>query len=1022
VAPNNGLDQGNTKTFPNQTYFTSNGAQNSQSNFLLNGGNNLDELTNINAPFPFPDALQEFSVQTSNYSAEYGQSAGAVVNIVTKSGGRQFHGDAFEFIRNGYFDAKPYFASTADSLHRNQFGGTIGGPVIIPHISTGARTQFFFGFQKTIYHLLSGANSATVPTLAEEGRDPTSPGYGIYGDFGSACTAGFNGSGICANASQQINDPFHLTGGKPTPWPYNRIPASRFDPASVAFEKDIPTPPAGTTALGSVITYELPTIENFNEYLGRVDHSFGDKDHLFGHYYYNDFAIQGIYNPANLLDYGSVSNIRYQNALLSEDHTFTSSVLNNLTLNYQRETSLRGGPPGSPNVNNFGVNIWQPPQNNVIYSTSVANYFTVSGYAYAYYRRNNYTFNDNLHWVKGSHNIGFGGHIELSKWDLYGIGYDPGGFAFNSTNTATSSSNTAASAASFQMGYLFTFEQGGAQWIADRNHFPGLYAEDSWKVNTRLTVDYGLRWEDFAPWTDKAGNGGMSAFLPSNYASGTISQTYTNLPAGMVVSGDPGFNKNGVANQYHQFMPRVGFSYALSADGKTVVRGGAGIFYEDRLQAYSNASQSFPTLSVAPGTTGGTSLGGPFSNPYCTGCTANSGTAAAGGATAGPLPDPFPITTVPSNYKFPTPETIREYGPTSGFKVPVMDDYNLTVEHQLASNLALRVAYVGSVSRHNLVSLEINPGVNNGGPSNVNYRRPYNTSPTVGPCTTTVGCNASYSNIVEASMSGSGSYNSLQATLDKKMSRGLSFMFNYTWSKSMDDLPYQLGVGNIDNLEPNESYVYPVYPAGASSWNPTNFKALDIGPSDFDHTNVLSFSYVYSLPNVHEGNSLVKGIANGWKTTGLIQRRSGDRITPVITSNDVSLTGLFQDRAQLTGAPIYTRKGGTGNCAASTAHCINWLSPGGVSVPINTGPGTGFGDAQKSSFVGPAVTNWDAAVIRSFPLYRETNLEFRAEYFDVLNHVELSDPTTNPTSGSYGNISSTAGGPRIGEFSLKITF
>ena len=210
----NGANQGNGKTFPAAVVTSANGTLPNQSNYLLNGGNNVDEMTNVNGPFPFPDALQEFSVQTSNYSAEFGQSAGAVVNIVTKSGGRQFHGDAFEFLRNGYFNAKPYFATTADNFHRHQFGGTIGGPVIIPHLSTGARTQFFFGYQHTLYHANSNASTTTVPTLLEEGL-----ATGInYADYGNLCNTAsgnsFNGSGLCVTTAgvavptQQVTNPF----------------------------------------------------------------------------------------------------------------------------------------------------------------------------------------------------------------------------------------------------------------------------------------------------------------------------------------------------------------------------------------------------------------------------------------------------------------------------------------------------------------------------------------------------------------------------------------------------------------------------------------------------------------------------------------------------------------------------------------------------------------------------------------------------------------------------------------------
>src|ERR1017187_5248899 len=326
----NGVGQGNGKTFPATVVTSANGTLPNQSNYLLDGGNNVDEMTNVNGPFPFPDALQEFSVQTSNYNAEFGQSAGAVVNIVTKSGGRQFHGDAFEFLRNGYFDAKPYFATVADSLHRHQFGGTIGGPVIIPHISTGARTQFFFGYQHTLYHLNSNATTTTVPTLAEEGR-----ATGIsYADFGNLCNTAsgnsFNGSGLCVNSSgvavssQQVVNPFTNVA-----YPLNRIPAGNFDPASTAYEQDFPTY-SGTEKPGTIggqVSFFQPTVQFYDEYLGRVDHAFSDKDHLFGHYYSDYFNQDAVYNPAMLSSYRSYFNTRYQNALLSEQHTFTNNQI-----------------------------------------------------------------------------------------------------------------------------------------------------------------------------------------------------------------------------------------------------------------------------------------------------------------------------------------------------------------------------------------------------------------------------------------------------------------------------------------------------------------------------------------------------------------------------------------------------------------------------------------------------------------------------------------------------------------------
>ena len=1017
----NGVNQGNGKTFPAAVVTSANGTLPNQSNYLLDGGNNVDEMTNVNGPFPFPDALQEFSVQTSNYNAEFGQSAGAVVNIVTKSGGRQFHGDAFEFLRNGYFDAKPYFATVADSLHRHQFGGTIGGPVIIPHISTGARTQFFFGYQHTLYHLNSNATTTTVPTLAEEGR-----ATGIsYADFGNLCNTAsgnsFNGSGLCVNSSgvavssQQVVNPFTNVA-----YPLNRIPAGNFDPASVAYEQDFPTY-SGTEKPGTIggqVSFFQPTVQFYDEYLGRVDHAFSDKDHLFGHYYSDYFNQDAVYNPAMLSSYRSYFNTRYQNALLSEQHTFSSSVLNNLILNYQREVALRGGPPGSPDITAFGVkNIWQPATGPYLQAT-VTGYFGATSSAFASWYRNNYTFNDDLHWVKGTHNFAFGGHFELSKFDVINVYTSYGSFGFSTFGSYVNA------AANFQQGFMTGFGQGNYELVNDRNHFPGIYAQDSWKVTPRFTLNYGIRWEDFAPWANRVGS--QTAFNPANYAANKSTSQFSTLPAGMMLSGDPGMAKNGVYNKYAQFMPRVGFALDVTGDGKTVIRGGSGIFFQDRLPGFFNLSQpSFVpnTISVSltnPGmysTTPGANPGGPFSNPYCTGC--------AVGAYANPFPFTLPF---PSTKVFPNAFQLGEYDPSGNFQVPVTYDYNLTVERQVASSWAVRLAYVGSGSRHQFVNLELNPAVNTGSGLSTNQRRVYNTAPTVGPCTTATGCATSYSNILLASMSGNAHFNSFQATLDKKMQHGLSLLANYTWSKSYDDMPQATRVSNTEDLNAGDSYVYPLYPANAvgvpSAAIVPDIKALDRGLSDIDHPHVISVSYVYELPKLHEGFRAVRALTNGWRTSGLIQHHSGEALTAYM-GTDNSLTGLSQDRAQRDFTkPAYLRQAGAGHCVPPKS-CVNWLNNAAFSVPVQSGAGTGFGNVMKGSLRGPGYTNWDAAVVRTFPIFRETNLDFRAEYFDVLNHTELSNPgVSNPvaSSTSFGTITATQGGPRIAQFSLKYVF
>jgi hypothetical protein len=572
------------------------------------------------------------------------------------------------------------------------------------------------------------------------------------------------------------------------------------------------------------------------------------------------------------------------------------------------------------------------------------------------------------------------------------------------------------------MGYLTSLTQGSYELLNNRNHFPGIYAQDSWKATRRLTLDYGIRWEDFAPWANRLP--GQAAFLPANYTAGTVSKVFANLPAGEVVSGDSGIAPNGVRNQYKQFMPRLGFAYDVFGDGKTVVRGGGGIFYQDRIQAWLNLNQvslTPYTITVTVSDLGGTNVGGPLSNPYCTGCTPGVGT-------AGPIPNPFPYTLpFPSSKVFPSPVQIDEYDPSGQFRVPVTDDYNLTIEHQLSSSWAMRLAYVGGQSRHLFVNQELNPAVNNGSGLSTTQRRPYNTSPTVGPCTTSVGCAAALGDILEANMSGSGNYNSFQATLEKKLSNGLSLLANYTWSKALDDLPYGSGA---QDLNTGQSYVYPLYPKGASSWNPVNIKALDYGRSEFDHPQVLSVSYVYDLPKVHNGARALRYALNGWRTSGLVQHHSGDALT-ITAGKDVSLTGLNQDRAQWSGGQQYNRGPNIGSCP-TTKSCVNWLNQSSYALPVNTGAnsGTGFGNVVKGSLRGPGYTDWDGAMTRSFPIYREASLEFRAEYFNMLNHTLLGDPATSVTSGTFGEVTGAANtgvasgtaGPRIAQFSLKVLF
>lgn len=932
-TPNDGTDAGVTKSFPVVVPISANGARAGQTTYLLDGADNVDTYTEANLPFPFPDALQEFSFQTSNYSAEFGQNAGGVVNVVTKSGGKQFHGDLFEFVRSGALNARNYFASSVDPLKRNQFGGTLGGPAIIPHLSSGKNTFFFFGFQRTLSRDKVGGKTAFVPTQAN-----------LNGDFSALLDPSSPDNPV--GKAIQLYNPF--TGAK---YDGDKIPVGDFDPAALAVTKDLPS----VTGDGQIV-YASPTDQNFWQILARGDHTFNQHDRAYAHYYDDTFTQAGVLDTSNLVKYADQSNIHFQSAVINETHIFDANLLNNLVVGYEREISIRGPLSGAPDPASFGVKIWQPTQPS-IQDINVSGFFSIGANPQATFQRNNYTLTDNVHWVRGRHNVAFGVNVELAKNDVNSLNEETGKFYFNSTG-----SNYAL--ASFLLGYMDKFQQGSGQVSNDRDQFVGLYGQDSWQFSQNLTLNYGLRWEPFIPWHEIGHR--LMQFNPAAFASGRTSTVYTNAPAGLLFPGDKGVPEQGVRNSYSSFMPRVGFAWNPFGNGKTAIRGGGGVFFQTRQDANSNqkSSQTTPySLNVDY-----SYPNGPFSNPYLG------------------INNPFPAPSrIPSDIAFPSPVLVYTYNPSETFHVPVTYAWNLTVEQQLTSNLLLRASYVGSHSGHLFVAPDLNPATYiPGSKLSADQRRHL----------------LGYSDITETAMVGNDTYNAFQATLQQRVTNGLSFMANYTLSGSSSDMPLS---DEITDQDTGQSYVYPIYRP--------NYKALDIGPPDFQRTSVFSGSYVWHLPKLTAGNLIARGVLDGWQTAGIFQIESGQPIT-VTAGKDVSQTNLGNDRGQYNGGSVY----GAGACSVGS-NCKNYLNPTVFALPA-TGQ---FGNVKKGAFRGPGYFDWDGSLIRNIRLRERAHLQFRAEYFNLINHTNFDNPVTSVSSGDFGGITS-ASDPRIAQLSLKLMF
>lgn len=509
-----------------------NGARGISNNYLLDGGDNNDPQLNTPAIVPNPDALEEFSILTNNYSAEYGRGTGAVVNAITKSGTNQFHGSLYEFVRNYDFDARNFFSLIVPKLQRNQFGGSFGGPAVIPHIYKGRdRTFFFISYEGLRQRQASTVSNLIVATPLER-----------TGDF--------------SQSKLKPTDPTTKA-----PFPEAVIPASRFDPAGQKFLGIfIPLP----NASGGRYIYNSPDNLDHDQVILRGDHNIGSKHRLSGRYFH-DWSSEFV--TAGLPILHSDNNFNTSSAMGNYTWTISPSLLNTVQFSFSRIYLNRGPLPVGNNITYESLGVNAPsdtPQYPTDYRGAVNGYWNLNQNNLVTINRKTYEALDNVSYMVHGHMLKFGGEFRRASSDRYTANLTDPQFTFNGQFSGNA-------LADFELGLPSVMSQGSLRINAIRSPEMAYFFQDDWKVRSNLTLSIGVRWEPFFP--DYDANDQLSVFRP-----GQQSTVYPTAPVGMLFVGDKGVPKGGVPNDWNNLAPRFGFAWNPTA--KTSVRGAYGVFYE----------------------------------------------------------------------------------------------------------------------------------------------------------------------------------------------------------------------------------------------------------------------------------------------------------------------------------------------------------------------------------------------------------------------------------------------------------
>jgi hypothetical protein len=976
----------------------------------LDGGDNNDYMANGNLPFPFPDAVSQFSVESTALSSQNSMHAGGLVNVVTRSGTNAYHGSAFEFIRNNYINASNFFSSTKDTLHQNQFGGTFGGPILRDKLFA------FAGYQRTQSKQSQAATQAFVPTAAN-----------LTGDFsvtdGPNCTS--------SGKTVQLVDP--LTGAKLVNNKYPSPP--KYNAQALALLNYLPKidPSVDTNNCG-LVKYAIPLENSDNQFVTRVDYTINSKNNLYARYFIDGYQLPAFYSPTNILITTQSGNSqRVQTFTLGEAYAISPRVVNTFHVSLLRRRNNRGYAANDINAATLGVNLYQAVPNGL--QMTITNKYNIGGggNSVSHFNDNTLAVSDDVTMLRGRHQLVFGGEWIQNQLNISNQFQSNGTFTFDGRYSLNGPNGGGAGGdpnLDLLMGAMSAFQQSKQQQNALRAPIPSLYLQDTFHANKQVTLVAGVRWApEFIPvdYFNRGTTFDMTAFLANK-----VSSVYPTAPAGTFFYGDPGVPRQFTKNSPWQFSPNVGVSFDPVGDGKTVIRGGVALAYDMVNFFTGQRTQQNPPFATNITQTQ-TASSGPlsFSNPW-----------SVGGITSNPFPLPFRPTAAQALF-FPQSQYIVlpvQFHPSYTMQ------WTASVQRDLSRGWQLQVQYIGSHTVHAPMGTPINPavfvpgvwgaggtgcaGVVTTGPAG----KPAGAAGT--PCSTTGNQSQRFylttqnpaqgnqyagggGGTVLVNSVGMANYNGLITTVQHRLSSSFSLLANYTWSKCLNVADAQ---GDL---------------ASTTVENPSN-PGFDYGPCGSDFRNVEN---IVLVTKSNFGLSRFYALLlNNWEFAPLAHIVSGAPFT-VTAGQDNSFTAVGNDRPNvIPGVPIYLHQAIRSGSGAANRGYLNsaafaQVCPTGATPLTCASYGT-YGNTSKNSFRGITNYQFDAQISRIFPIHESLNLTLRLEAFNVLNHPNFNIPTGNTTgtpgattgnnavlsSSTFGQVTTTANQPRIFQGSVKFNF